>query len=64
MKFHLTVRWGHPRTRYHQETLDAPNLREALARAAASLPDDVARTADLAEVRPAPEPEDREYLDG
>lgn len=64
MKFHLTVRWGHPRTHYHQAEVEAPGLREALERAARSLPDEVAATADLAELRPAPDPDERSYLDG
>jgi len=64
MKFHLTVRWGHPSTRYHQDTLDAPDLRAALVQAAEALPEEVVSTADLAEIRPAQSPEDREYLEG
>lgn len=64
MKFHLTVRWGHPRTRYHQVEVEAPGLRQALAQAASSLPDEVAASADLAELRPAPSPNDRSYLEG
>jgi hypothetical protein len=64
LKFHLTVRWGHPGTLYHQAVVEAPGLREALERSAALLPDDVAASADLAELRPAPEPDERAYLDG
>ncbi len=66
-RFDLTVRWGHPRTRYHQvqvevEVAEGGGLKEALEAAAGLLPDEVAATADLAEVRPAPDPEGRNYL--
>ncbi len=62
--FRLTVRWGTPPTRYHLVDVEGADLRDALARGAANLPDEVAASADLAELRPLADPEEREYLPG
>jgi trans-aconitate methyltransferase len=62
--FRLTVRWGTPATRYHLADVEGEDLRDAMARAAASLPDEVVESADLAEFRPRADPEGREYLPG
>jgi hypothetical protein len=59
MTFQVTVRFGRDRQRYHQSTVEARDLRDALAQVAASLPDEVAAEADLAEIRPWVDPEDR-----
>jgi hypothetical protein len=59
MTFQVTVRFGRDRQRYHQTTVEARDLRDALAQVAASLPDEVAAEADLAEIRPWVDPEDR-----
>jgi hypothetical protein len=64
VKFRVTVRWGKPGVRYHVAEVEGVNLAEALRQAADLLPDDVAESADLAELRPAPDPEEREYLGG
>jgi hypothetical protein len=63
MQFQVTVRYGTERQRYHLSSVSAPDLAEALRRAAESLPEEVARTGDLVEVRPAVDPEGRSYTD-
>lgn len=45
--------------RYHTFEVKAPDVAAALRRAADELPDDVARTGDIVEVRTAPDPEAR-----
>ncbi len=62
MKFRLTVRWGKENVRYHVAEVEGAGLVEALRRAADALPPEVGRTADLAELRPAVDPDTREYL--
>jgi hypothetical protein len=59
MRFQVTVRFGRRRQQYHQEVVEAADLREALATLAANLPDEVAAEADLAEIRPWVDPEAR-----
>ena len=63
MTFQITVRYGE-RYRYHTYTVDAADARSALREAADAMPDEVAGEADLVEVRPAPEPDDRSYVGG
>jgi hypothetical protein len=64
VKFRVTVRWGKPGVRYHVAEVEGRTLVEALRNTADILPDEVAESADLAELRPAPDPEEREYLGG
>lgn len=59
MRFQVTVRFGREQPRYHQCQVEAETLRDALVQAAASLPEEVAAEADLAEIRPWVDPEDR-----
>jgi hypothetical protein len=62
-RYQVTVRHGRRTKRYHVVQLEASDMADALRRAGASLPDGVRDEADLAEVRPAPEPEaERPYL--
>lgn len=63
MNFQVTVRYGARRQRYHTLTVEASDAREALSRAAALIPDEVAAAADLVELRVAVDPEDRSYLE-
>lgn len=63
MDFQVTIRYGRPRPRYHIDRVEAGDLREALQKAAAGIPEEIAADADLAEVRPASEPEARDYLE-
>jgi hypothetical protein len=62
MKYRVTVRYDGGGLRYHVETVEASDLRGALEQAARGLPEDVASRADLAEIRPAVDPEDRSYV--
>ncbi len=55
----MTVRFGRHRQQYHQEVVEAADLREALATVAETLPPEVASEADLAEIRPWVDPESR-----
>jgi hypothetical protein len=62
--FQLTVRHGATAKRYFMTQVEAPHLAAALRLAADALPDEVVREADLAELRPAPDPEaERPWLD-
>lgn len=61
MLFQVTVRHGR-QYRYHTYTVDAGDARSALRAAADDMPDEVAGEADLVELRPAPEPDEREYV--
>lgn len=56
-RFQITVRHGSRAKRYHVVQIDAAHMAEALVKAGESLPPDIRDTADLAEVRPAPDPE-------
>lgn len=64
MNFQVTVRYGGRYQRYHTFLVEAADAREALATAAAEIPDDVAPQADLVELRVAVDPDRREYLEG
>lgn len=57
--FRVTVRTGRTRYGYHMEDVEAPDLREAMAIAAGRLPEKVAATAEVAEVRLLVDPERR-----
>ncbi|RMH17908.1 MAG: hypothetical protein D6701_06985 [Gemmatimonadetes bacterium] len=63
MRFQLTVRFGAPSQRYDVRVVEGDDLRAALRAAAAALPDEVAATADLIELREAPDPDRRPYLE-
>ncbi|MEX0935916.1 MAG: hypothetical protein WD013_03355 [Gemmatimonadota bacterium] len=63
-RYQVTVRYGAPRHRYHQFTVEAPDIRGALTRASAELPDEVAEDGELVEIRPFVDPDAREYLEG
>jgi hypothetical protein len=64
-RYQITIRHGSPRKRYHVVQLDAAHMAEALVKAGESLPVEVRDDADLAEVRPAPEPDaERPFLGG
>lgn len=62
MTFQVTVRHGR-RYRYHTYPVEADDARDALRAAADAMPDEVAAEADLVELRPAPEPDERRYVD-
>jgi hypothetical protein len=59
--YRITIRYGGRQARYEVLDVAAPDLRAALTDAAARLPDDVAATADLAEVRVQQDPDARVY---
>jgi hypothetical protein len=62
MEFQVTIRYGHPRQRYHLFTVEAAGITGAMEAAAADLPEEVAREGTLVEIRPAVDPEGRRYL--
>lgn len=62
MDYRVTVRYGEGRQRHHTLEVEAPHVAEALRAAAERIPADVVRTADLVEIRRAPDPESRSYL--
>lgn len=62
MRVQVTVRYGRKRTRYHTERLEVEGLAEALRRLADELPDEVLAGGDLVEIRPAADPDTREYV--
>jgi ribosomal protein L16/L10AE len=62
--YRVTVRHGQSRYQYHVEDVEAAHLGEAMAQAAQRLPAEVARSADVAEVRRLVEPENRGLAPG
>ncbi len=62
VEYQVTVRFGEGRQRYHIFTVEAEGMVEALRAAAKELPEEVAGSGDLVEIRPAIEPEGRSYL--
>lgn len=59
--YRVTIRFGAPRARYEMLDVEADDLRGALREAASKVPDEVAATAELAEVRRKTRPDEREY---
>ena len=64
MQYQVTVRYGATRVRYHMDRVEGENLAEAMRTAAERLPAEVVEAGELVEIRPAIDPEEREYLDG
>lgn len=62
MIFQVTVRHGSRYQRYHTYQVDAEDVVAALRAAADALPDEIADDADLVEIRPAPDADDRTYV--
>ncbi len=61
-EYQVTVRYGNDRQRYHIFTVEAAGTVEALRKAAEELPDEVAVSGNLVELRAAVDPEGRSYL--
>lgn len=61
MSFRATIRWVTDRQRYHVEDIEADDFAAALAQLGARLPSDVARHADLLELRRQSTPDERRY---
>jgi hypothetical protein len=59
--YRATFRYGGATPRYEMLDVEADDLRAALTAAAHQLSDAVAETAELAEVRRQPDPDQREY---
>lgn len=59
IRYSVTVRHGARGARYHTFEVEADDVGEALRRAAEALPDEVRASADLVEVRTAPDPDAR-----
>lgn len=62
MRFQVTVRHGGARQRYHTFAVEAEDAGAALRVAADETPEEVARDADLVELRIAVDPDDRVYV--
>lgn len=62
MEFQVTVRYGSRYQRYHTLEVSGEDVREALRAAADAVPEEVATEADLVEMRPTVDPEERSYL--
>lgn len=62
MDYRVTVRYGERRQRHHTLEVQASDVAEALRLAATRIPSEIVSTADLVEIRPAPDPEARSYL--
>lgn len=62
--FQVTVRYGSRPQRYHTYRVDADDVVGALRTAADEVPGEIAGEADLVEVRPVPDPDGREYVEG
>jgi len=61
-QFQITIRFGSGRKGYHTVTVRAADLREAAGRAIEEISDEMAGEADLLEIRPAVDPDDRRYV--
>ena len=59
--YRVTIRFGAPRARYKVLDLEAEDLRAALRRAAAEMPEEVADSAELAEIRRQADPDRRQF---
>ena len=59
--YRVTIRFGAPRARYEMLDVEAEDLRGALREAASKIPDEVAASAELAEVRRQTPSDEREY---
>lgn len=62
--YRVTFRYGAPRALYEVLDVDAVDLRAAMRAAADRVPDEVAATAELVEVRVQRDPDEREYTEG
>ncbi len=62
--YRVTFRYGAPRALYEVLDVEADELRSAMRLAADRVPDAVAATAELVEVRVRREEDEREYTDG
>lgn len=62
--YRVTVRWGRSRHQYHVHDVEATSLRDALREAADRMPEEVAASADLVEIRLMTDPAAREYAPG
>ncbi len=62
MRYQITVRYGHRAQRYHTYVVAAEDASAALTAAAKQMPPEIAREADLVELRIAVDPERRTYL--
>lgn len=63
MRFQMTIRYGTQRQRYHTLEVQASDVREALLAGADAVPEEVLPEADLVEIRVAPKPDEREYVE-
>jgi hypothetical protein len=59
--YRITLRYGAPSVRYEMLDVEAPDLRAALRLAAERMGDEVAATAELAEIRRQVVPDEREF---
>lgn len=62
--YRVTFRYGAPRALYEVLDIDAAELREAMRTAADRVPESVAESAELVEVRVQRDPEEREFTAG
>jgi hypothetical protein len=63
-RYRVTFRYGAPRALYEVLDVEADELRTAMRLAADRVPDEVAATAELVEVRVQREADDRAYTEG
>lgn len=62
--YRVTFRYGAPRALYEVLDVDAEDLRAAMRTAADRVPEQVAASAELVEVRVQRDPEEREFTPG
>jgi hypothetical protein len=62
MRYQITVRYGARAQRYHTYVVEAEDASGALTAAAKQMPSEIAREADLVELRIAADPERRTYF--
>ena len=63
MRYQVTVRYGSTNHRYHICFVEAKDAREALEGAALQMPPEIVGEVDLVEVRGAPDPDTRSYIE-
>lgn len=61
MRYRAAIRYVEGHQRYHVEDIEANSIRAALERVVETVPDAILAAADLVEIRPSLEDENRPY---
>lgn len=64
MRYRAAIRYVEGRPRYHVEDIEADSIRTALERVVSVVPETILAVADLVEIRPSVDEEERPYSPG